>query len=105
MANQSVARTIKNSWSLIAFAREFGSKVATGDCVNHETGDTFKAVTFTAEDGTRTFVSFSSNLGVLNGAQIAAQRHELQVVQFEESGNYCLCKQGENSWENVDLGL
>lgn len=102
MAN-TLSRTIKNSWSLVAFAKTFGPKVATGDCVNHDSGEVFKAVAFTANDGTRTFVSFSSNLGVLSGSEIAAQKNDLQVVQFEESGNYCLCRQGESSWESIDL--
>lgn len=105
MANQSVARTIKNSWTLVQFARIVGKHVTTGECANHDTGETFKAVAFTNDEGQRTFASFSSKLGVLSGAEIARQKDELQIVQFEESGNYCLCKKGENSWENVDLGL
>jgi hypothetical protein len=31
-------------------------------------------------------------------------KDELQVVQLE-SGNFSLCKQGQNAWEDVDLGL
>ena len=101
------SNTVKNSWSLLSFAREFGPKMQVGDFVNSETGDTFKSCIF-SKDGTRTFVSFSSKLGVLNPRQIAAQKDDLQVVLCEtKDGNemYSLCHQGQNSWEDVDLGL
>lgn len=95
--------TIKNSWSLIAFAKEFGPKMQVGEFVNKETGEDFKSCIFTNGE-TRTFVAFSSKMGVLSPREIAAKKNELQVVQLE-SGHYSLCKQGENTWENVDLGL
>lgn len=107
MANESQKRTIKEeSWSLLAFVKEHGGKLQVGNCANHETGEIFKACV--VSDGTRenrTFVAFSSNLGELTPQQIAAQKDNLQVVQFEETGRYCLCTKGENSWEDVDLGL
>lgn len=78
--------------------------MAVGDCRNHETNDLYKACTFTKEDGTRVFVDFSSNLGELTPREIAAQKYDLQVVQLE-SGNYKLCREGENTWEEVDLGI
>lgn len=95
--------TIKNSWSLIAFAKEFGPKMQVGEFVNKETGEDFKSCIFTNGE-TRTFVAFSSKMGVLSPREIAAKKNELQVVQLE-SGHYSLCKQGENTWEDVDLGL
>ena len=102
MATATVS-TIKNSWSLIAFAKEFGPKMQVGEFVNKETGEEFKSCIFT--DGeTRTFVAFSSKMGPLSPREIAAKKNELQVVQLE-SGHYSLCKQGENTWEDVDLGL
>lgn len=102
MATATVS-TIKNSWSLIAFAKEFGPKMQVGEFVNKETGEEFKSCIFT--DGeTRTFVAFSSKMGPLSPKEIAAKKNELQVVQLE-SGHYSLCKQGENTWEDVDLGL
>lgn len=104
MANQSVQRTIKNSVSLLAFAKAHG-KMQVAKFANKETGEMFKSCVFTDHDNTRVLVSFSSKLGELTPQQIAQQKNELQVVQFEESGNYCLCHQGENSWEDVDLGL
>ena len=99
----AIVSTIKNSWSLIAFAKEFGPKMQVGEFVNKETGEDFKSCIFT--DGeTRTFVAFSSKMGPLSPREIAAKKNELQVVQLE-SGHYSLCKQGENTWEEVDLGL
>lgn len=95
--------TIKNSWSLIAFAKEFGPKMQVGEFVNKETGEDFKSCIFTNGE-TRTFVAFSSKMSVLSPREIAAKKNELQVVQLE-SGHYSLCKQGENTWEDVDLGL
>lgn len=102
MATATVS-TIKNSWSLIAFAKEFGPKMQVGEFVNKETGEDFKSCIFTNGE-TRTFVTFSSKMGPLSPREIAAKKNELQVVQLE-SGHYSLCKQGENTWEEVDLGL
>lgn len=102
MATATVS-TIKNSWSLIAFAKEFGPKMQVGEFVNKETGEDFKSCIFTNGE-TRTFVSFSSKMGPLSPREIAVKKNELQVVQLE-SGHYSLCKQGKNTWEDVDLGL
>ena len=102
MATATVS-TIKNSWSLIAFAKQFGPKMQVGEFVNKETGEDFKSCIFTNGE-TRTFVAFSSKMGVLSPREIVAKKNELQVVQLE-SGHYSLCKQGENTWEDVDLGL
>lgn len=103
------AKNIKNSWSLIAFAREFGPKMQVGEFVNSESGETFKSCIFT-NGATRTFVAFSSKLGVLSPRQIAAQKDDLQVVLCEtKDGNdmYSLCHQGKtpNTWQDVDLEL
>lgn len=103
MATKAKNVGIKNSMSLIAFARKHG-KMQVGNFINKETGEEFSSCIFTNDDNVRTFVAFSSKLGVLPPAQIAAQKNELQVVELE-SGNYCLCKQGTNKWEDVDLGF
>ena len=98
---------IKNSWSLLSFAREFGPKMQVGEFVNSESGDKFKSCIFTKGD-TRTFVAFSSKLGVLSPGEISAQKDDLQVVLCETKNGddmYSLCHQGQNSWEDVDLGL
>lgn len=106
MANNSQKRTIKESWSLIAFVKAHGGKLQVGEFANKEDGEIFKScIVSDGTQDTRVFVSFSSNLGELTPREIAAQKDSLQVVQFEESGNYSLCKQGQNSWEDVDLGI
>ena len=90
--------SIKNSWSLVTFAKEFGSKgVRVGVCTNGSTGERFSAVAFTDMDNTRTFVSFSSKLGALTAKELAAQKYDLQVVLCETKDGkdmFSLCKQG-----------
>ena len=95
---------IRNSWSLIDFARSHGKMKVTNDLVNSQTGETFKSCAFVGTEGAVTLVGFSSNLGELTPAQIAAQKDSLQVVELE-SGNYKLCKRGADNWADVDLGL
>lgn len=103
MAGQAVNVGIKDSYSLMAFARLKG-KMQVGEFERKDNHEKFKSCIFTAPDGSRTFVAFSSKLGELTPAEIAAQKDQLQVVQLE-SGNYSLCRQGQNNWEDVDLGL
>ena len=96
--------SIKNSWSLISFARAFG-KMQVAPFTNKETGNKFHSCVFiNPADNTHTYVSFSSKLGELTPGQIAEQKDELQVVELE-SGNYKLCKRGSNAWADVDLGI
>jgi hypothetical protein len=101
MANEAKNVGIRNSWSLIAFARAKG-KMQVGSFANSETGETFKSCIFTNSDGDRCFVAFSSKLGELSPSEISARKNELQVVELE-SGNYSLCRQGDNNWQDVDL--
>lgn len=101
MADAAINVGIKNSWSLLAFARMKG-KMQVGNFANKETGETFKSCIFTDTEGNRCFVAFSSKMGELTPAQIAAQKDKLQVVELE-SGNYSLCRQGDNAWEDVEL--
>lgn len=104
MATQAQNVGIKNSWSLIAFARSHG-KMQVGEFANKDTGETFKSCIFTnPEDNSRCFVAFSSKMGEMTPAQIAAEKDSLQVVELE-SGNFSLCRQGANAWEDVELGL
>ena len=103
MANTAQNVGIKNSWSLLSFAREHG-RMKVAPFVNKETGEAFKSCAFVDSEGATTLVAFSSNLGELTPQQIAAQKNSLQVVQLE-SGTFKLCKQGASSWEDVDLGL
>ena len=93
---------IKNSWSLISFAKSHG-KMKVAPFVNKETGEAFKSCAFLNGDGI-TLVAFSSKLGELTPKEIAAQKDDLQVVELE-SGTYKLCKAGYDTWEDVDLGI
>lgn len=101
MANTENNVGVKKSWSLLAFAKEFGTmKVA--PFKNSETGQEFKSCAFVSPENTVTLVGFSSNLGELTPAEISAQKNELQVVELN-SGNYKLCKVGNSTWEEVTL--
>lgn len=100
--NKATMQGIKNSWSLVAFAKAHG-KMQIGEFTNSESGDTFKSCIFTdPNDQTRVFVGFSSKLGELTPRQIVAQKDDLQVVQLE-SGNFSLCRAGNAAWQDVDL--
>lgn len=105
MANSPVMQGIKNSWSLLAFAKSHG-KMQVGEFVNKESGEIFKSCIFTDPNNAdnKCFVSFSSKLGPLTPQEIVDKKDDLQVVELE-SGNYSLCMQGANSWESVDLGI
>lgn len=94
---------IKNSWSLISFAKSHG-RMKVAPFVNKDTNEHFKSCAFISSAGEITLVAFSSNLGELTPAQIAAQKNDLQVVELE-SGSFKLCKVGKDSWEDVDLGI
>lgn len=104
MSQNSQNVGIKNSWSLLDFAKSHGKMKVTNELTNTQTGETFKSCAFVAPGGAVTLVGFSSNLGVLTPKQIAAQKNSLQVVLLK-SGNYKLCKAGADSWEDVDLGI
>lgn len=95
---------IRNSWPLVDFAKSHGRMKVTNELTNSQTGETFKSCAFIGTEGAVTLVGFSSNLGELTPAQIAAQKNDLQVVELE-SGNFKLCKRGTDSWADVDLGL
>ena len=103
MATTATTVGIKNSWSLISFAKTHG-RMKVAPFVNKETGECFKSCAFLDSDGEITLVAFSSKLGELTPKQIAAQKDDLQVVQLE-SGSFKLCKAGHDTWEDVDLGL
>lgn len=104
MANESQNVGIKNSWPLVDFAKSHGRMKVTNELTNSQTGETFKSCAFVGAGGAVTLVGFSSNLGELTPAQIAAQKDSLQVVELG-SGNFKLCKRGTESWDDVDLGI
>ena len=105
MATTATTVGIKNSWSLISFAKTHG-RMKVAPFVNKETGECFKSCAFLDSEGGITLVAFSSRLGELTPKQIAEQKDDLQVVQLE-SGSFKLCKagHGQDTWEDVDLGL
>lgn len=105
MANTAQNVGIKNSWSLMAFAKSHG-RMQVGEFVNKETNETFKSCIFTdpADQSNKTFVAFSSKMGELTPQEIAAKKDSLQVVELE-SGHFSLCNQGANSWQDVELGI
>ena len=94
---------IKDSWSLMSFAKSHG-KMKVAGFTNRETGENFKSCAFVDADNNVTLVAFSSKMGELTPAEIAAQKDELQVVMLA-TGTYKLCKRGENNWEEVNLGF
>ena len=99
--NESQNVGIKDSWSLVSFARSHG-KMKVAPFVNSETGEAFKSCAFVDSENNVTLVAFSSKMGELTPAEIKAQKNDLQVVMLA-SGTYKLCKRGENNWEDVDL--
>lgn len=105
MANTNANQGIKNSWSLLTFAKMHG-RMQVGNFTNSDTGEDFKSCIFTnPTDNTRTFVAFSSKLGELTPSEIASRKDDLQVVELENSGNYYLCNVGQNAWDDVNLGI
>lgn len=116
MATINNSERIINSWSLIAFARNFGSDLRVGTCKASD-GTEFPACSF-SNGSERRLVHFGKSLdGGLTFEEILANRDTLQVVQLEvdaetlarrqEKGvqleSYSLCKVGESSWKGGDI--
>ena len=103
MAGEAKIIGIKDSWSLLEFARMKGAPKR-AQLTNTTTGENFAALMFPTKQGDRDFtmVAFSSNLGELSAADIAARKEELQVVLLE-SDNYYLCVKGSGAWEDINL--
>lgn len=108
MANQPELRGIKDSWSLLAFARLKGMPHP-NTSTNGVTGEPFNNLVFIDKDNNRTFVAFSAKLGELSSEEIKARKNELQVVKLNptadgKEGGYLLCKAGNlNIGEAIDL--
>ena len=100
---QQAPPAIIQSWSLIEFARKHG-KMQVGTFIHKETKEVFKSCIFTASDGTKTYVAFSSKMGELTPKEIALRKDSLRVAQLE-SGNYSLYEDPEKNWQDVDLGI
>lgn len=108
MENQPELRGIKDSWSLLAFARLKGAPHP-NTSVNQKTKEKFHNLVCVDKDNKFTFVAFSAKLGVLSPEEIKARKNELQVVQLNDTadgkeGGYLLCKAGNiNMGEAIDL--
>ena len=87
---------------MIAFIKEFGPRMQVGEFTNHDTGEKFKSCVFTQENGTKTFVAFSSKLGVLTEREIADKKEDLAVIK-SKTGHYSLIKGRRKAWKDVDV--
>ena len=96
------SRYSSNTWSLITFIKEFGPRMQVGEFTNHDTGEKFKSCVFTQENGTKTFVAFSSKLGVLTEREIADMKEDLAVIK-SKAGHYSLIKGRRKAWKDVDI--
>ena len=98
---------IVNSWSFVAFVRANGPKAFVAPFVNQETGEQFSSLVIKktdSRDERGIIVNFSSKMGEMSPSQIAREKDNLQVVELE-SGSYKLCRVGESSWNEIDLGI
>lgn len=118
----SQQRDIISRSSFVAFAASF-TKLQIAHLKNRETGDRFTCLAFTKANAKvnpktgnpeHTFVSFSTKLGELSPQELVSKKDKLLVVELagdvdEETGeiksSYVLCNKGEDTWEEVDLGL
>lgn len=93
---------IKQSWSLVDFARIHG-RMSICTCFKKD-GSNFKSCRFSNKDG-YFFVAFSKELGILSASEIAARKKDLLVV-LKKSGDYILCSSDEVLNEDpVDVGI
>lgn len=98
---------IVDSMTLLAFARSHGKmqlgKFSQADPETNETKE-WQSLIFTDSEGQRTFVSVSQKLGTLTPQFLLDNYRELQVIKGN-TGNYMVCRQGDNSWETIELPL
>lgn len=91
--------TIEKSWSLVGFAKEFGTaKFAT--CTNKK-GEEFNCLAFEKENGELTFCHFGYSTQGMSAIDIASNKEDLKVG-LNSNGKYTLYKQ-ENAWATIDL--
>ena len=92
--------TVEKSWSLLAFAKEFGTpKFANG--VDKTTGEVFHSLAFEGSDGNITFCHFGYSTAGMTIADIKRDKDKLRVG-LNTNGKYTLFKQ-DNAWETIDL--
>lgn len=92
--------TIEKSWSLLAFAKEFGiPKFA--ECANKETGELFNCLAFEADNGDITFCHFGYSTEGMTIEDIQKEKKNLKVG-LNTNGKYSLYKQ-DKAWATIDL--
>ena len=92
--------TIEKSWSLVGFAKEFGTpKYAT--CTNKETGEQFNCLAFENTDGELTFCHFGYSTEGFGIQDIMREKNNLKVG-LNTNGKYSLYLQA-NAWATIDL--
>lgn len=109
--SQSTKPGIAKSWTLIAFKADYDHMKITPEFTNTETGETFKSLAFYNDDDRENMilVGFSESCGIdssLSDAKIVSAlrqtKDNLQIVKLK-SGSYKLCKQGTDTWTEVEL--
>lgn len=103
MANTS---SIVKNMGLVAFRKMF-ERMQIGDFehTDEETGEVqhFQSLIFSNGDA-KTFVSISSKVKDKSPEGIAANRENLQVVEWktEDKHGYTLCNKGSNAWKDIE---
>lgn len=92
----------QTTWTFLSFAQEFGTDVSVGMFHRKVDGDIFHSCIFTDNEGHKTFVGFSTKLGVLTAEEISQMKDELVVIK-SPSGNYNLFKDNGKRWKKVKL--
>lgn len=103
-SNSLQTQGIKNNWSLVAFAKEFGPKVKLAEFTNKDTNESFMSLVFINDKGEKQLVGFASKIGELSAKEIAERQASLQVVQLM-SNKYYLCATSGDAWQDVILDL
>jgi hypothetical protein len=92
--------TIEKSWSLVAFAKEFGTpKLA--KCVNKETGESFESLAFDNGKGDITFCHFGYSTQGMTARELVQQKDSIKIG-LNSNGNYTAYKQ-DGAWETLDI--
>lgn len=92
----------QTTWNLVAFVHQFG-KMHVGEFARKSDGELFYSCIFTDDNGKKTFVGFSSKLGVLTPEEIERMKNDLVVIK-SPSGNYNLYKaKKKGGWEEVNI--
>lgn len=102
---------IAGNWTIADFKEAHGKIKITKDFTNSDTGEIFKSVAFVDPANVVTLVNFSSKLGIDTGKKtqqeladfIKTNKSDLQIVRLADTGNYKLCRKGQDSWLEVEI--